>query len=205
MLPASFEVDHIQPLWNGGTDDPANLVALCGNCHRDKTYKENSDRVIARRRQERLDISKEQLCILFRPKTGSYFPVQVAQNLLIKRFGTWIGVFPFQDIGLNVVENVNFPNILWHRVFKAAGVTEANGPALMDVALRDGALEELERQAALNALAAKPKAAAVKAPPTPRPKLKQQLLLRPAASQQALSARHGTLFENYRFLGSTRG
>ena len=50
LLPASFEVDHVNPLWNGGTDERSNLVALCGTCHTEKTYRENSDRVLNRRR-----------------------------------------------------------------------------------------------------------------------------------------------------------
>ena len=30
---AAHEVDHITPLAYGGTDDPANLRALCRSCH----------------------------------------------------------------------------------------------------------------------------------------------------------------------------
>jgi 5-methylcytosine-specific restriction endonuclease McrA len=29
-------VDHIRPIWAGGTDDPANLRSLCADCHRDR-------------------------------------------------------------------------------------------------------------------------------------------------------------------------
>jgi hypothetical protein len=39
-LDATFEVDHIKALFNGGTNDPSNLVALCPNCHRKKTVAE---------------------------------------------------------------------------------------------------------------------------------------------------------------------
>jgi 5-methylcytosine-specific restriction protein A len=31
------EVDHIKALANGGDDRPANLQAICGNCHKAKT------------------------------------------------------------------------------------------------------------------------------------------------------------------------
>jgi hypothetical protein len=41
MLKAWFEVDHIQRLDQGGTNDIANLVALCRNCHGKKTSMEN--------------------------------------------------------------------------------------------------------------------------------------------------------------------
>ena len=40
MLDASYEVDHINPLYNGGTNDITNLQALCRNCHGVKTMKD---------------------------------------------------------------------------------------------------------------------------------------------------------------------
>ena len=39
-LPASYEVDHIIPLFKGGTNEVDNLVALCRNCHGEKTFKD---------------------------------------------------------------------------------------------------------------------------------------------------------------------
>ncbi len=41
MLSAWFEVDHIVPLHNGGTNNVNNLVALCRNCHGKKTAMEH--------------------------------------------------------------------------------------------------------------------------------------------------------------------
>lgn len=41
QLSASFEVDHILRLEWGGTNEVSNLVALCRNCHGDKTSMEN--------------------------------------------------------------------------------------------------------------------------------------------------------------------
>jgi 5-methylcytosine-specific restriction endonuclease McrA len=41
MLKAWFEVDHIQRLDQGGSNDISNLVALCRNCHGKKTSMEN--------------------------------------------------------------------------------------------------------------------------------------------------------------------
>lgn len=40
MLDSSYEVDHTLALFNGGTNDMDNLVALCRNCHGKKTMKE---------------------------------------------------------------------------------------------------------------------------------------------------------------------
>jgi hypothetical protein len=40
LLDETYEVDHRQALFNGGSNDPSNLVALCPNCHRKKTVEE---------------------------------------------------------------------------------------------------------------------------------------------------------------------
>lgn len=41
MLAASYEIDHVHRLEWGGSNDAANLVALCRNCHGEKTSQEN--------------------------------------------------------------------------------------------------------------------------------------------------------------------
>ncbi|MDA9216558.1 HNH endonuclease [bacterium] len=41
QLPAWFEVDHTVRLDNGGTNDVNNLLALCRDCHGEKTAMEN--------------------------------------------------------------------------------------------------------------------------------------------------------------------
>ena len=37
LLDASYEIDHIIPLYKGGNNDLTNLQALCRNCHGQKT------------------------------------------------------------------------------------------------------------------------------------------------------------------------
>jgi 5-methylcytosine-specific restriction endonuclease McrA len=37
-LLANYEVDHMIPLWVGGSNRPHNLQALCRNCHGEKTF-----------------------------------------------------------------------------------------------------------------------------------------------------------------------
>ena len=37
MLDETYEIDHITPLYKGGTNNIINLQALCPNCHRKKT------------------------------------------------------------------------------------------------------------------------------------------------------------------------
>ncbi len=38
LLPASFEIDHIVELCNGGSNEITNLQPLCNNCHGKKTF-----------------------------------------------------------------------------------------------------------------------------------------------------------------------
>lgn len=40
LLPPTYEVDHIVPLFRGGSNHESNLQALCPNCHREKTQLE---------------------------------------------------------------------------------------------------------------------------------------------------------------------
>lgn len=49
MLLATFEVDHVVPLHLGGDDDVSNCQALCCECHRKKTLRENVARAHALR------------------------------------------------------------------------------------------------------------------------------------------------------------
>ncbi len=39
------QVDHIKPKAKGGTDDPANLQAICEPCHKTKTIKDSGKTV----------------------------------------------------------------------------------------------------------------------------------------------------------------
>ena len=41
QLTAWFEVDHVQRLEHGGSNEVSNLVALCRECHGEKTAMEN--------------------------------------------------------------------------------------------------------------------------------------------------------------------
>ena len=44
LLPPSFELDHVTPLWKGGSNDLSNAAALCGTCHNSKTQREGIER-----------------------------------------------------------------------------------------------------------------------------------------------------------------
>jgi 5-methylcytosine-specific restriction protein A len=41
MLDATYQIDHRIPLWQGGSNEPDNLQALCPNCHATKTQAES--------------------------------------------------------------------------------------------------------------------------------------------------------------------
>jgi hypothetical protein len=44
LLPSSFQLDHIIPLWNGGANDLSNANCLCSCCHATKTQLESIER-----------------------------------------------------------------------------------------------------------------------------------------------------------------
>lgn len=44
LLELAEEVDHIVPVWDGGTDEDENLQSLCKPCHRAKTAREAARR-----------------------------------------------------------------------------------------------------------------------------------------------------------------
>ena len=49
MLPSAFQVDHVIPLWKGGIDCISNAVAICANCHAQKTQQESIERTLLKR------------------------------------------------------------------------------------------------------------------------------------------------------------
>jgi hypothetical protein len=57
ILDAMFEVDHKEPLCDGGSNDEQNLQALCKDCHARKTFLEQMLRVEAA--PQRTHVSKE--------------------------------------------------------------------------------------------------------------------------------------------------
>lgn len=49
LLPPTYEVDHIDRLCDGGSNDVANLQALCPSCHRLKTMMETRNHALGGR------------------------------------------------------------------------------------------------------------------------------------------------------------
>ena len=53
VLPASYHVDHIVPLWDGGADTLENCQPLCPDDHAAKTQREAIERAERKRRMLR--------------------------------------------------------------------------------------------------------------------------------------------------------
>lgn len=62
LLDEHHEIDHKQPLWNGGTNDRSNLWALCSTCHKDKTAQENNWRFHFKLSQATQMLHEQQPC-----------------------------------------------------------------------------------------------------------------------------------------------
>ena len=62
-LSATFQIDHRDPLHNGGADEIHNMDAICSQCHRLKTHKEN------------LVQRKDELLSKIRPLVAKYMDV----------------------------------------------------------------------------------------------------------------------------------
>lgn len=51
-LPPEFDLDHIKPLWAGGSNDLSNIQAICPNGHRKKTATEERNYYGNKRRKK---------------------------------------------------------------------------------------------------------------------------------------------------------
>jgi len=61
-----FEVDHVDPHWFAGCDDPDNLQTLCVPCHKVKTAADKKRIGKAKRQARKLGVSRE--TIRMRPR-----------------------------------------------------------------------------------------------------------------------------------------
>ena len=63
-IPLQYHIDHIVPLWNGGTNDRANLQGVCVSCHDEKTGTETRIRCTKRRARRLTLIQKAKRILL---------------------------------------------------------------------------------------------------------------------------------------------
>lgn len=54
-----LEVDHIEPVSKGGTNDVINLVTSCGDCNRGKSNIQLSDKAVIEQQREELEVLNE--------------------------------------------------------------------------------------------------------------------------------------------------
>lgn len=43
-IAAATELDHVVPLWKGGSEDDSNMQGLCSTCHAEKSAREAAER-----------------------------------------------------------------------------------------------------------------------------------------------------------------
>ena len=67
LLTSTYQIDHIIPLWEGGTNEEENLQPLCAECHAQKTQKE------AMRRGKQPRATSSLLCLRCNEVVSAYF------------------------------------------------------------------------------------------------------------------------------------
>tara|TARA_B110001452_G_scaffold2806_1_gene2453 strand:- start:46 stop:483 length:438 start_codon:yes stop_codon:yes gene_type:complete len=73
LLPSSYEVDHVLPLWNGGPDCyETNAQALCPTCHATKTQLESIER---RRKNDDARLEAVNKALAIAETTDSFMPI----------------------------------------------------------------------------------------------------------------------------------
>lgn len=72
LLESTYQIDHIVPLWKGGSNRPDNLWPLCPSCHAKKTQSEAVERRVAKQPQ-RCQKAKYFVCSLCGDKLSPYF------------------------------------------------------------------------------------------------------------------------------------
>jgi len=71
LLNATYQIDHIVPLWQGGPDTIDNCQSLCSGCHAWKTQEEAIQRSTKRIRSMRCSVCGEAASPYFLHKCGS--------------------------------------------------------------------------------------------------------------------------------------
>ena len=64
-IPVEYHIDHIVPLWSGGTNDRSNLQGVCVTCHGAKTGAEARARTEHKQRKQRSVMYKLATRLLF--------------------------------------------------------------------------------------------------------------------------------------------
>ena len=128
LLPASFQVDHVRALADGGTDDPANLQALCGTCHAEKTMVENMVRVTKSRTAP--VVTWAQFETLYERHGPSAYPLALARRLCLVQYGAALDL---DALGLRTAPMQVFPPY-WASLIAESGLgPQVGGDVLQGV------------------------------------------------------------------------
>lgn len=124
MLTAFYDVDHIQALWRGGSNDDSNLQALCKECHAQKGHEER----IAQRLKEMDSARMNDVQRFFSKNETGYIPYSFFVFIMTE-YGFWqradvdrIMVHLQLSKSLSVMQ---FPLIFWSPYFMASNFQEA--------------------------------------------------------------------------------
>lgn len=79
----AIDVDHIRPLWNGGSNANDNLEALCVDCHKQKTSAEAKVRAKAKRLEARETGARRQRKPI--PSPANPWPPKGSRKIATKR------------------------------------------------------------------------------------------------------------------------
>jgi 5-methylcytosine-specific restriction endonuclease McrA len=59
VSPSNYQIDHKEPIYKGGSNDPANLCIACRDCNQYKSYHKLMQSSRARRHTRRLDQAEQ--------------------------------------------------------------------------------------------------------------------------------------------------
>lgn len=126
MLSAFYEVDHIQALWRGGSNDDSNLQAICRECHAQKGHEER----IAQRHMETDAARMADVQRFFSTnEAGGYIPYSFFVFIMTE-YGYWQHA-DVERIMLHLqlgksLSVMQFPLIFWNSFFMASNFQPAS-------------------------------------------------------------------------------
>jgi hypothetical protein len=213
LLPAQFEVDHVTALYLGGTNERANLQALCPNCHRSKTVEEELAYQARNEQARSLDVWGAQLNLYFETQTAEHAGAGAGAPLpLVTHVLTYFCGWPDNTVAVRLatlghVADCNctlFPTALWRATWNAAGAPPPHPErcaAVRTLRLRSSAtavfrseLEARRLRAVKAAARLRPTAAGL-----PKSRAPRSAPPSPARGDGLASLPNAALFEQFRF------